>query len=188
MQRVLIATFLAALAVSAWDYVLWSSQLMDSLFDDASGDSEIMEVLEKNLDGTGEYVVGEEPTPEEIQSGEHSYAEISYTENGPSWYRPDIAGRMIAVGFLSFLPAALLLQLLGARLRRFSTRFLAVAVFGTASAIWVNASYLLVDGGAWTNALAWFFHHTVSWCIAGAILAKIVRPEPEPDGGDAARC
>lgn len=188
MQRVLIATFLAALAVSAWDYVLWSSRLMDSLFDDPSGDSEIMRVLDKHFDGSGEYVVGEEPTPEEIETGEHSYAEISYTEDGPSWYRPDVAGRMIVVGFIAFLPAALLLYVLGSRLQAFSTRFLTVAVFGTASAIWINASYLLVDGGSWTNAMAWFFHHTASWCIAGGILATIVRPEPEPDEGGRSPC
>jgi len=188
VQRVLIATFLAALAVSAWDYVFWSSQVIESLFDDPSGDSEIMDVLDEHLDGTGEYVVGEEPTPEEIQSGEHSYADISYTENGPSWYRPDVAGRMIAVGFLSFLPVAILLHLVGARLRRYATRFLTVALLGAASALWVNTSYLLVDGGSWTHAMVWFFHDVVSWCIAGAILAKIVRPEAETQESEEARC
>lgn len=188
MQRVLIATFLAALAVSAWDYVLWSSRLMDSLFDDPSGDSEIMRVLEKHLDGSGEYVIGEKPTPEELRSGEHTYAEISYTEEGPSWYRPDIAGRMIVVAFVSFLPAALLLFLVGGRLETFASRFLTVAVFGAASALWVNVSYLLVDGGGWTHAMAWFFHHVVSWCIAGGILAKIVRPEPGTGDRGTGRC
>lgn len=184
MKRLLLASFLAALAVFFWGFLFWGlSPLPGSVMKSTTNDQAAQTALAEIFPASGVYFIPSPSGDPEAMDALHRAGPIAMTHiqrNG----RPAMDPGIFVWGFVHGWVVCLLLGWLmfraGPALPRYRSRVLFIAVAGFAAG-------LFIDYGAtiwWYSDRSWqllnLAYNTIAWLVAGVILAAFIKPASSP--------
>lgn len=180
MIRLLLASFVAALALFGFGAAFWTCPIPYAYVEQASSDSETLGVeLRKHLPNDGLYLVPGISNNRDEMTRLHRQgpiATIHYRKDGAEPMSPATLGAGFLHGWITTFLLGAMLRL--AALPRYGQRLLLVMLSGLAAAIYLR----LGDGLYWFQPWPWLIlvaaYDTVAFLVAGLVLAGMVKPSP----------
>jgi hypothetical protein len=187
MKRLLLASFLAALAVFVWGFVFWglspmSAAVMQSADDDQAAQAALRETFPKS----GVYFVPSpagDPAAVDALHRAGPVAMVHIQMDGRPAMDPGIFVWGFVHGWLVCLILGWLLLRAGPALPAYRSRVLFIAAAGFAAALFIDYG----DTIWWYSDRSWqllnLTYNTVAWLVAGVVLAAILKPDSASDPG-----
>ena len=182
MKRLLLGSFLAALAMFIWGFVFWATPVSSGAFESTGNYAEIGEALNDLLPADGAYHVPWYGVEEEQMLSLHEQgplATIHYRRAGAPMGAPSVMvfgfiHMLITAGLLAFL-----LRMALPALHTYGQRAGFVALAGVAAAFWFEMADPIWWYQSLTAHLYAGFYSIIAFVIAGLVLAKFVTREDE---------
>lgn len=193
MQRILIGSVLATLAMFFWGALVWVGPATDAVFIEVPDQKALGQDLLAQLRSSGVYLLPFDPddmeATEKLQR-EGPLATIHFRREG---VEPGSAGIMLG-GFLHMLVSVLIfafaLRMAAPALPTYKMRVGFVFVAALGLAVFSNLEQPIWWHQSWGFHLVHTFYDVSSWLLGGAILAAFVRSPQEgaaevvPEGGE----
>jgi len=183
MSRVLFAGFIASLLMMVWGTVYWMV-LPSSIhgFKAAPNEDTALALLAKELPASGVYVL---PFPPKDVTDQHFYEKHRAGPIAQIFYRAQgvdpLNNKVMIIGWLHAFLSAVLMAILVAMVHRglttFAKRWLFVSLTGFFAAFSIEALYPIWWHHVWGFHLATLFQELINWCLAGLVIAGIVKVE-----------
>lgn len=192
MKRLLLGSFLAALAVFAWGALFWYGPGTNQLFTEIHDQDALAEDLRAQLRSDGVYRLPWDPHDMKATQARHRegpIATIHFQRQGVETQGAGYFAGTLGLGFLHMLVAILLLAFalaaIAPGLTRYRDRARCVVLFALAASIFANLDQPIWWDQTWGFHLVHGLYDFGAWLIAGLILAAFVQPaegETTPDG------
>ena len=180
MKGILTGSLAAAVAVFVWGFVFWGTSLADP-FSHVSAEQEavIAANLQNGFSEPGVYSIPDQANgTEEEWIARHEAGPVAIVRVRPDGANPMAPGKMasgfvhmlVSIGIMAAALAMLRLPTYGQRLKLVLLTSLAGTAFATLTdPIWFHAT--------WSYFIWLMVYYMISWLIAGAILARFIKPE-----------
>lgn len=180
MKRLLLASFLAALAVFFWGFVFWGlSPLSGSVMKATADDQAAQAALRETFPESGVYFVPSPSGSPEAMDALHRagpVAMIHIQRDGRPAMDPSVFVWGFVHGWLVCLILGWLLFRAGPALPKYRSRVLFITVAGFAAALFIDYG----DTIWWYSDRSWqllnLAYNTMAWLVAGLVLAALIKP------------
>lgn len=178
MKRLLIGTTLAAIALFVWGFLYWGAvPFAWRIIGPAPDEAALQAALGEALPEPGAYFLPHPFTGDPEAHAARAKAGPIVTVLIHRGQDPNDPTSMVG-GFVHMWISALLIGLL---LRRFAPATVGAAIgvaatAGLAAAVWANLGRPLWYAQPWGYHLLFAIYEFVGWVVAGAVLARFVRP------------
>lgn len=183
MKKTIIGIVLATFAVFFWGFIYWGlSPLPYSVLKKTSqGDEAAGQALLQHFPENGAYYLPNLSNDPQTLSRLHEQGPVAFIFMTAREGKPVEEASTMIKGLLLYLAMttllAWILKMTSAALPRYVDRVKLATIIGVMAAVTIHIG----DTIWWSSPLAWKMHATVydilTWTIAGAVLAKFIKPE-----------
>ena len=178
MKKLLLGSFLAALAMFAFGGAYWMGPISKSFVHKAKNDSVLSKALGELLDQTGTYVLPQEIEDTKVwqeQIARGPLAVIHFQRTGGDSMPIEMLKGFL-IGWVTTLLLALLLQRVVGALPTYFSRVQVIVLAGLSMSVFIDLGSTVW----WYHSLAWAIltgvYDFFAWAIAGLVLAKYITP------------
>lgn len=179
MKRIVLGSFLGAVAMFIWGAVFWMGPLPKGVGLTARDESALGQALRQQLHVSGTYTVpglSTEPKRAEELAQKGPLAVIHYRSAGGPLPDPSLLLRGFLIEWVTVALIACLLQMAFPVLNSYTRRVLFVMLAAVTLAVHSDAGAVVW----WHHAPSWAwlmgFYDVSAWTIAGLVLAAFVKP------------
>lgn len=181
MNRYLLGTFLAALAMYIWGAVYWMNPITYGYFKLAANDAEAGAALLKHFPETGTYVVPGNPSDPAQMEALYAKGPIAMVHIRTAG-QPLVDPKMYIMGFVHLWVATLLAAFIAVRASPavsagFGKRYWFFVLIGALIALYANFSSPIWMKNPWTYHILFAVYNFTAWLIGGLVLAATVKPQ-----------